>query len=114
MTVAGVPSSSLAGIPPEGLRWNPGRRLLAPNRPWGTVLGSVGDRTWTGGESGIGFGPAMLAELALRARSFSARSARKKISSGDSCRVISVDRRRCCGVGAASESVAGGDGSRLA
>jgi len=56
----------------------------------------------------------MLAELALRARSFSALSARKKISRGDSCRVLSVDRRRCCGVGAASESVAGGDGSRLA
>jgi hypothetical protein len=114
MTVFGMPSSSLAGIPPEGLRWNPGRRLFAPSGPWGTVLGSAGDRTWTGGENGIGLGPTMLAELALRARSFSARSARKKISSGDSCRVISVDRRRCCGVGAASESVAGGDGSRLA
>ncbi len=51
-----------------------------------------------------------MAELALRARSFSARSARKKKSSGDSSRAISVGKRRWWGVGA-SESVAGGDGS---
>lgn len=52
----------------------------------------------------------MLAELALRARSFSARSARKKKSSGDSSRTMSVGRRQRWGVGA-SESVTGGDGS---
>jgi hypothetical protein len=27
----GVPSSSLAEMPEEGLRWNPGRRLREPN-----------------------------------------------------------------------------------
>jgi hypothetical protein len=114
MTEPGVPSSSLVGIPEEGLRRNTGRRFAGPpNRLPGTVLGSAGDRICVGGEKGTGFGPKMLAELALRARSFSARSARKKMSRGDSCRVTSADRRRRCGVGA-SESVAGGDGSRLA
>lgn len=112
MGLPGVPSSSLTEMPAEGLRWGPGRRARA-SYPLGTVLGAGGDAGGTGGENGAGFVTArMLAELALRARSFSARWARKKISSGDSSRASSVGRRRCCGV-AASESVAGGDGSPL-
>lgn len=84
MGLPGVPSSSLAEMPPEELRWNPGRRARAPN-PFGRVLGTGGDADWVGGENGAGSDTArMLAELALRARSFSARWALKKISSGDS------------------------------
>lgn len=92
---------------------SPDQRLRAPDSWLGTVFGSVGDCIWTGGEKGPGFDASTtLAELALRARSFSARSARKKMSRGDCPGAMSADGRRCCGVGA-SESVAGGDGSRL-
>jgi len=100
-------------MPVDELRCGTGRRLPAPNNPLGRVLGSAGERIWEGGETGFVFGPRMLAELARRARSFSALSARKKMSRGDSCLLPSPDSKRCCGVGAASESVAGGEGSRV-
>lgn len=113
MGAPGVPSSSLEEMPDE-VRSRPERRLRYVPTPFGAVFGSEGDCNWIGGEKGAGLEIiAILDELALRARSFSARCARKKISSGDSCREISGSTKRLLGVGAASVSVAGGDGSRL-
>jgi hypothetical protein len=112
MGLPGVPSSSLEGMPLDGFRWSDGLRRYAP-MPFGSVLGSWGDVGCTGGENGPGLVAKILAELARRALSFSARSARKKRSSGDSSRAMSETRGRCFGVGA-SESVGGGEGSWLA
>ena len=77
------------------------------------MLFSWGDRFCSGGEKGPGPVLSTFAELALRALSFSARSARKKMSSGDSSLAVArAAKGRRAGV-PASESDAGGDGSWL-
>lgn len=111
MGFPGVPSSSTEDMPDDVVLCGPaGRRARREPTPLGRVLASCGDWVGRGGEKGRGIVEKILAELARRARSFSARSARKKISSGDSCREGSVVKTRCWGVGA-SVSVGGGEGS---
>lgn len=104
-----MPSSSLVEMPVDVFRCAV-CLLRYGEMPLGTVLGSWGDVDTMGGEKGPGFADNTFAELARRALSFSARSARKNTSKGDSSLVILPRAGRCCGVGA-SESVAGGEGS---
>jgi len=105
----GVPSSSEAEMPMVELRWKAGRRLA-----WflGNVLLSMGDPPCDGGEKGPAAVASAFAELARRAFSFSARSARKNMSSGDSSRATLGAGDGWAGVGI-SASEAGGDGSWL-
>ena len=97
-------------MPEEGLRWKLGRSLGCELEPREYAAFS-GERGSVGGEKGPITDSMMLAELVLRALSFSARSARKRISKGDSARAA-CDTVAGCRVGV-SESLVGGEGSWL-
>src|SRR5437870_510556 len=96
-------------MPMVELRWKVGLRVA-----WfrGKVLLSMGDPPCEGGEKGPGAVASALAELARRAFSLSARSARKNMSRGDSSRATLEADGVWAGVGI-SASDAGGDGSWL-
>jgi hypothetical protein len=111
MATPGVPSSSVVEIPLAEFRWPGMRRGCRPDAE-GTVFGCSGDALCAGGETVPEADANMLAELERRARSFSARSARKKKSRGDSSLAGLDSDDICCGVGG-SESVGGGEGSWL-
>lgn len=86
-----------------------GRRACAIAWLRGNVLGSRGEACACGGENGLAKKAAALAELARRVLAFSARSALKMNSSGDS----SLRAGGSGGLGElfSSESVVGGDSS---
>jgi hypothetical protein len=83
----GVPSSSVVEIPPpdDDVRCSRFWREKTVCGPLGAVLETCGEGAWKlGGENGPGAAWNPVAELARRACSFSARSALKKMSNGDS------------------------------
>lgn len=105
----GVPSSSFGEMPEDGFRCMFGRRAWTTPFVFGNVLHSLGEES-CGGENGPRATPAAaLAELARRVRAFSARSALKKNSSGDSSLRGTTGGK--LDESFSSESVDGGEGS---